>query len=105
MRRITVEEVKAAYEKTGLKPVRGTTCYLGRAHAFNEGCPIDAMIFGKLKDKFCTLDVCEVLGVSMNYLEGFVLGVDGCNRSSHPDHRLGLEDGIAVRLAIFGEPA
>jgi hypothetical protein len=107
MRRITVNEVKAAYEKTGLKPSRGTwatdncACGLGVCAIAQSGMN---------GDDLCADTVFPTLGIKDWYGVGFIDGFD--NRSqltkfaeekSKDLFTAGFEDGRAAALAIFGD--
>ena len=106
MKRITVEEVKAAYEKTGLKPVRGT---------FNDGkgcgCALGALYMAQ-GGAACCSDPEEWCDAEFDfaYWDGFAGGFDAKEDFSLPDYvslsrKEGHADGRAVAAAIFGEPA
>jgi hypothetical protein len=100
MKRITVEEVRAAYEKTGLEPCRrrfgdGKLC----------GCPLTAV----LKTRRVNLSA-RFLCESDNYAYGFIRSIDGRIRDTglikvenKLAYKRGYADGLAVRQAIFGE--
>lgn len=103
MQRITVEEVKAAYAATGLKPLRNsyrtttggvTTC----------GCPAVAVAVYRdpgFREHLLQCGIDERLDAVFgeDYMYGFVNAVDngevpGVNRSDEGD--MGRTDGIAV---------
>jgi hypothetical protein len=108
MNRITVEQVKEAYERKGLFPCTGEYLYWG-----SEGAPIGACALGVLvydkgeKPVINPRVIDEVLGISVMYRSGFIYGFDtGLTRNpiEDPKHveefQLGLEDGIAARNAL-----
>jgi hypothetical protein len=117
MRRITVDEVKAAYEKTGLKPKRGQ--YI--SHDKTCGCAIGALVLAEGIDASANCgamatDYAErVFGE--NYRVGFVHGFDARDKDYRKRHCKfptdegqceyddGFNDGRAVAAAIFGESA
>lgn len=100
MRRITVDEVKEAYAKTGLKPVRDTKEYLECVH-LNKGCPVDALLVSAGGREECDHStIAKRLRVNASYLCCFVRGVDGSGFSTRTK---GYADGRAVAAAIFGE--
>lgn len=102
MRRITVDEVKAAYEKTGLKPCTGRF-----GDGYSCGCPIMAIVKSEsgIVPAFLRYEANDMFGAG--YTCGFMRGVDGMsNQSIWCDMRKyadGYADGLAVRQAIFGD--
>lgn len=97
-RRITVEEVKAAYAKTGMEPRRRTpygngACCAMRALSMAAG------------SRYCHYWGWDNFGE--DYTTGFIHGFDGevsfsCRLSSER-YAIGEQDGLAVAAAIFGE--
>lgn len=103
MRRITVDEVNAAYAATGVKPGRGSFhdangcyCALGVLHlaSGDSGCP----------EEWCDNNF------PLHYWDQFAGAFDGksepclCVDNPHYEAQLaGFEDGRAAALAIFGE--
>jgi hypothetical protein len=109
MRRITVDEVKAAYEKTGLKPVKDTPIFC-LAIAAGFGCPLDALLIagghGSSTERCARRVAIELDLPSADYVNGFVDAVDSddaCVRDDSEDYDAGIEDGKQVALAIFAE--
>ena len=100
MNRITIEQVKVAYEKTGLTPIRGTL-------EFGEGCPVDALLAERgVTDCHSGYSAADALDVSPLYIRGFIDGVDGNKngcRADNPAYHLGYIDGAAVAAELFGE--
>jgi hypothetical protein len=100
VRRITVDEVKAAYEKTGLKPTRGEYIY-GRFCA----CAMGALAVANGVP--CDYDAARSWAFSQygaDYCNAFANGFDskspwGCDEV----HEAGQADGELVAAAIFGE--
>lgn len=114
MKRITPEEVKAAYEATGLTPERSsylstlpdgkTKCACGMgAWAIANGAP----------DSLTSLAMNKWLGshgINDDYRLGFVRGFDSLSFKSflHRDHdkiQTGYADGKAAAALIFAEAA
>jgi hypothetical protein len=100
MKRITVEDVRRAYEVTKLQPIMyeygdGLTC----------GCPLTAV---QAEVGICRpAEQAERLSDCEPYAMGFVRGVDGtigCMQSNDSFIE-GYQDGLAVRNAIFGDTA
>jgi hypothetical protein len=107
MRRITVEEIREAYQRTGLKPVRRTwrawnnqtmqleCCCAMTALASCDGVDAHQSSTGAIIDwgdrKFGSL-----------YCFSFREGFDGFAAASFHSKE-GYEDGRAVAAAIFGE--
>lgn len=94
MRRISVEEVRAAYEKTGLKPARTVAgCVHGRC-----ACALGAMwvVAGK-PTATAYLWAGDLFGVE--YMRNFYCGFDN---SSIGAGTAGYADGQACAAAIFG---
>lgn len=104
MKRISVDEVRAAYAVTGLEPVRNTGLYLDHLSS-GQGCPVDALFRHRSKRTSASAAfIADVLGVSEDYLYGFVCGVDATDQViSGTDVACGYADGRAVANAIFGE--
>jgi hypothetical protein len=109
MRRITPEQVLAAYAATGMKPAR--TGY----DWFTEdgcGCGMTAIIKQRRPEfrnpGLIVYEAADILEVSVEYIFGFADGFDGRGRPATPaeSHRTqGWEDGHAAALAVFGEAA
>jgi hypothetical protein len=103
MRRITPEEVKAAYEKTGLKPFRGSYMRTGTG----EACGIGVKAFAESGEKWWDW-VDRHTRDNKAYHYGFVGGFDGSglgpNKEDDPaDYELGRLDGEAAAAAVFQE--
>lgn len=103
-RRITPEQVKAAYEKTGLKPARG-----GWYPQEGCACGLGAMlaeIDGEVWRPRLVSTVASRLGVELDYLNGFVRGFDGRDGKlfGHLEP-LGHTDGQAAAALVFAAPA
>ena len=108
MKRITVEDVKAAYEKCRLAPVRGMFrdwepfpsrvcgCCAQSALAAAAGLDIRRCSPGKIADW-----AADEYGA--NYAQSFRHGFDGLAMHQVSDDAQGYADGVAVAAAIFGE--
>lgn len=120
MRRISVEEVKAAYEKTGLRPVQRVDCGNGRPGSgyFNHrksiterpecGCALAALFlaentlesFGEVDASFWADRTFE-----RSYRYGFTEAFDGDEQSerlaANDQYKQGYADGSAVREALW----
>lgn len=111
MRRITVDEVKAAYEKTGLHPKQGEFREYETCDKVCGGCAITALLAAD------GIDIVEEPNLRAiaesryggHYIGGFVCGFDGKPaawfRDTNERERQGYADGTAAALAIFGEPS
>ena len=108
MRRITVDEVRAAYEKTGLTPVRHMWL------SDNCACALTAcMLSSGVQRKEIALAeqqwACDelastTLGLDEAYTDFFTSGFDGCRLGTVTEEEgYGYQDGRAVAAAIFGE--
>lgn len=97
MRRITVEEIREAVKKTGLKLTRKRTLDL----AGMCGCPIGILshlkggvhVFGNITEHAANL------GLEMGYADGFVKGFDSEMPSleiGDAEHDAGVADGHAA---------
>lgn len=95
MNRIIPEQVEEAYKKTRLKPRQGywindrCACGLGVVYAKKTGArSFSAGLPGKIRRRF---------GLSLNYLEGFIVGFDGeRDYSVDKEFKQGFEDGKAA---------
>ena len=105
--RITVDEVKAAYEKCGRKPVRQmwipskrSCCPAAAVYiATNPGADVNRLDADIVAHGWA----CRAYG--HDYVDGFTRAVDGCvlSRTASVDEKQGYADGVAVASAIFGE--
>lgn len=101
-RRITVAEVKAAVEKTGVRLKRGVTF----AAATNCGCPLGIVAVATtdislLKAEYID-SVQKALGLTSPYRFGFVQGFDHPLMNPIDIHDLdGWNDGRAVSLELL----
>lgn len=110
MRRITVEEVKAAYQATGLKPIRklfikGLNDKCGcalTACAIASGCTTYGDIFAQ---PIRSTHIFSSLGLNRSYADGFTEGFDGYSKPEgvSDENIIGYDDGRAAALAIFAE--
>jgi hypothetical protein len=103
MRRITPDEVKAAYEKTGLKPGRG--CYADPYT--NVACGLGVMARAEGGNRWWAW-IDESTQDNRSYHYGFVNGFDGLPihidlKDSMADAELGHQDGQAAAAAVFQE--
>jgi len=113
MNRITPEQVKAAYEKTGLTPTRGEFFYLPDGNVVSGACGLGVLAYEKSggipEDR-----INGILGIEVDYSVGFAVGFDGqpdpysiYSPENDDEFRAGLEDGDAsaraVGLGVFDE--
>jgi len=121
MRRITVEEIKEAYKKTGIKPMR--KAFAERRCEEKCGCALTALACSVTSFEFIEslvsadneLDlvyrpvverVAARLGLNKDYAVGFIGGFDSLPRGwylQYPTELVGYDDGNLVALAIFAE--
>jgi hypothetical protein len=104
VKRVSVEEVKAAYAATGMRPYRGSYC--SSLDGQLCGCGLGAVFF---KEKHYspggTCDVHKALKLDYEYIGGFVGGFDGdspeeCEGGEY--ELAGYADGKAAAEAVFG---
>lgn len=111
MRRIRPEEVRAAYEKTGIKPIQDE--WVIRDTGQRCGCAMTALMVaaGQSFDDIAErgdpdLRACSVLDLSHSYVAHFIRGFDGFEISKSEQlseaMRLGHEDGTMACIAVFG---
>lgn len=119
MKRITPEEVKAAYEATGLSPNRGCWyddgCGCGlTAYAIANGIVSLADIQAVPDDQDNEYAVCDPLVAVLGtiYVSGFVDGFDNSrirprvsSRDDISAYECGFTDGQSAAALIFGEAA
>ena len=100
--RITVDEVRAAYAKCGMKPLRG-----GWITPDGCCCPQVALLLSEFPDSIDWMDFITPAAQQWGsgYAEGFRNGVDGAKNLNceHDGYRQGFIDGVAVAAAIFGD--
>lgn len=119
VKRITVEEATAAYETTGIRPVVQvyfSSDYFGpNDHC---GCPAFAVAVARSGQSLAELraaggfNSAELVEATFDesYLQGFTAAVDGRSNFNRfaPEPEVydqGREDGLAVRAALWPEPA
>ena len=102
-RRITVEEVIAAYRSLGLGTL---TCnWVQLQNGEWCGCPMSAVVLAERPDTrrkgvWIRKEACEIFGD--NYVNGFVVAVDGQPTiRGEQRFREGYEDGVKVRNEAF----
>jgi hypothetical protein len=107
MKRITCDEVVAAYEKTGLKPISHADIRTGEEiDTVVQCCPAVAvgLAQGIVYDDnhSCEFWVAVNARYGKDYIDGFVHGVDdvGCNRPDNGDYCRGYDDGVSVRREL-----
>lgn len=107
LRRITPDEVRAAYARTGLQPMRDTFLEPSdSAPGLMAACALGALDYEVRDDpdeRPNTDQVVRRLGLDPWYAVGFAAGFDGGIRetdASEP-YRLGYEDGAAAARAVF----
>jgi hypothetical protein len=98
--RITPDMVKAAYEKTGLKPAR-SGCLIGKTMACGAGViayqamvaageqPADSEVVRRKAEELC----------GEAYIRAFISGFDGWERCG--ENQTGFTDGRACAAAVF----
>lgn len=114
LKRITVDEVLAAYETLGVDKIR--ECYWtwreSDGHKSFCACPASVVAICRQPDPQATMlaidrnvifasDVAKEV-FDRDYLNSFICGVD--NFGAIPDP-VGYQDGLAVRAALWPEPA
>jgi hypothetical protein len=99
VKRITVDEVKAAYAKTGLTPIRkrflSPDCQCG--------CPLSALYFSEHPGPVggpLAVESWANQTFGHSYTGGFVSGCDGGSYSATGDYFVGMQDGRAVAIAL-----
>lgn len=101
MRRITVEEIRKAVAKTGLKlTTRRTLSIPGKC-----GCPIGilARAAGDREQYMSIFHAISSVGLEERYATGFVTGFDGGGREGDEGgsiYGLGIRDGLAARSLL-----
>jgi hypothetical protein len=123
MKRITVDEVRAAYEKTGLTPVRGNFCTYSTSQLRDYWTQTELGIEVKLTyDCGCALTACcraedkpfpedvehaaSELDLDESYASGFINGFDGVvlcpeDVDGPVAYEAGYADGVAAAKAVF----
>lgn len=124
IKRITPDQVKAAYEMTGLRPVQcewldtaaGRNCACGLSAVYAERFNIDSLeeAHGFYDDDGISETIEVGLELDRNYISGFVAGFDAGDIDNTSNlftdiFKLGFEDGVAAweavkHLAIKEEP-
>ena len=99
MRRITVEEVRAALEKTGYRLRQRVTI----DHNGKCGCPIGVMAVHEGYRDGAWFFSGRHLGLSESYQTGVEAGFDKLRRDRDGDdeYQLGHDDGSAIRVALL----
>lgn len=117
--RIEVAEVRAAYELTGVRAVRGSWFDAPETRSLAAcGCPATvvaacrsgdpANYLARVRDALVgehKLAAEGALGLSEDYVAGFTSGVDDLDegeRGEETDFDRGIRDGCAVRRALWG---
>lgn len=114
MDRVTIEDVRAAYAATGLRPRPATWCDPDAGTA----CPLGALVAARWgvrrartlrRSSAATIEAASLLDLSVPYAMGFVDGfdakpLDGYLRS-RADYHSGHADGRAARAALLGDTA
>jgi hypothetical protein len=104
MRRITPDEVKAAYERTGIVPA--TCCWYGLKGGSACGCALTAMCIDAGHVSITLTEskmnyVQDALGLDPHYTRGFLFGFDGVNvNDCQGAVNIGHEDGVACAEAM-----
>ena len=100
LKRITVEEVKAAYAKTGITPERGMWCNgMGTCAC---GLCVLFLADGGIPGRAFSQAIYPRLGIEHDYGSGFIVGFDGEGlEDENAIMRLGYLDGQACAAAVF----
>ena len=95
--RLTIDDVKNAYLKTGLKPGKGA--FINGEYACAVGVVSKALGgYGE--------STLIGAGYGRTYIRGIVLGFDGakgCNCCISEERSLGIKDGRMIAAAVFAE--
>ena len=105
MKRITPEEVLAAYKAIGLVPVEASTFRI--LDGARCGCAVGALINIEKPGSGYNEQWLMKKGYNINYIEGFTAGFDGISKSfftarlKTDENMLGYNDGLLVREHIM----
>lgn len=107
MKHITVKQVLAAYNKTGLRPQ--TRLYVQRIQNTTCGCPLVALLVAKTghaalyyRNRDVTTEAENELGLTQGYIDGFITGTDdGDPMHVRTGQRQGFKDGKVVVGMLF----
>jgi hypothetical protein len=106
MKRITCDEVVAAYEKIGLNPISHADVWRDDDDTIVQCCPAVAvgLAQGIVYDENHSSEFWVAAGYryGKDYIDGFVHGVDdvGYNRPENGDYCRGYDDGVSVRREL-----
>jgi hypothetical protein len=105
MKRVTVKSFIAAVKKTGVVPKR--CLWIRKGTNTIEACAIGALAVaeGTKQDARRWAQSAEGLGLTSEYVSGFIGGFDGGRgrRNVSEQYDLGREDGLACATAAFDE--
>lgn len=113
MKRITPDEVLAAYKATGLKPARylwytedngGCACAMGALIAWKYPGELEAVDEDDIEIKCDDISSCDW---GLSYSCGFVTGFDSGDLPSErsEEWQYGFDDGCSAAAAVFGGAA
>ncbi len=104
-RRVTVESFIDAVKKTGVVPRR--CLWIRKGTDTIEACAIGALAVqaGETGDARRWARSADGLGLTHDYVMGFIGGFDGCGgrHSAAEQYEIGREDGLACATAAFDE--
>lgn len=107
MKRITPDQVIEAYQLTGWKPIQDD--WIDKVNGQICGCGLAVLIGDAEKvrnfDSDIEYRVADELGLSVEYVTGFVQGFDGGVMLNYftGEHKAGYEDGRAAWEAVKAE--
>jgi len=105
MNRITVEQVINAYKETGVKPQQFTMSPVGRGRCCGLGVIVFKEVGNEIVNVGKAIEVLNKLGLSDDYINGFMRGFDGYRNFLKPNDEQynGWADGYRSRQAAFEE--
>jgi hypothetical protein len=104
MKRITVKSFITAVKKTGVVPKR--CLWIKKGTDTIKACAIGALaVAAGRSDAQRYAKQADGLGLTSNYVSGFIGGFDGCCAAPNQteQYELGREDGLACATAAFDE--
>jgi hypothetical protein len=104
MRRITVDRFVAAVKKTGVIPAR--CLWVQQRGKKIAACGIGTLAVeaGRGKDYAHYARAADGLGLSSEYITGYITGFDGhCSTPQGAEYEAGYEDGRACAIAVFDQ--
>lgn len=107
----TADDVKAAYEATGLKPISGVWAHRNSTDEIVEACALTAMVTKRLGKETVQRHfdvegfVKKTLDMNDAEMEGFLSGFDGLNTADENEDLAAFQLGQEVRKVVFPETA